>query len=91
VCGNIQSFSSRDEFTADARVRTDVDRLTSTTVAGVEAKKTRHVKLCTVRRYANALVMEILWRNISAQKFPRFGKVWHCIDRCPVATPEIVT
>ena len=44
----MQSFGSRDQLDGDARVKHDVDRLTSVTVAGVEAKKTRQVKLCSV-------------------------------------------
>jgi len=45
---DVQSFSSGDQLPGETRVRHDVERLTSMTVAGVEAKKTRQVKLCSV-------------------------------------------
>jgi len=49
VYDDVQSFGSRDQLAGDTRVKHDVDKLTSVTVAGVEAKKTRQVKLCSVR------------------------------------------
>jgi len=45
-----QSFSSKDQLAGEAAVRHDADSLTSMTVAGVEANKTRQVKLCCVSR-----------------------------------------
>jgi len=45
---NVQSFGSRDQLSGEACVRHDLDQLTSMTAAGIEAKKTHQVKLCSV-------------------------------------------
>jgi len=43
-----QSFGSSEQLPGNTSVQHDLDMLTGMTVDGIEAKKTRQVKLCSV-------------------------------------------
>jgi len=54
---DVQSFGSREQLSG---LRPDVDQLTSMTVAGVDAKKSRRVKLCSVSDTTSCLHLRFI-------------------------------
>ena len=50
-----QSFGSGDQLPGNTSLQRDLEMVTNMTVAGVEAKKTRQVKLCSVRHALSSI------------------------------------